>query len=114
MIEKDVGEKRTFTTGATRSTSIDKGRFDLLPWTAIQRLATHCAKGAEVHGERNCEKGIPMHSLIDSSIRHLSNYLQGEREEPHLISALWNIAFAIQTEILNPEMQDIPNRMEDK
>ena len=55
MIETGVGEKRTFTTGATRSTSIDKGRFDLLPWTAIQQLAIHCAKGAEVHGERNCE-----------------------------------------------------------
>ena len=103
--------KRTFESGATRSISINKGRFDLLPWTAIQQLAIHCAKGAEAHGERNCEKGIPIHSLIDSGIRHLSNYLRGKDEESHLVSALWNIAFAVQMEIDNKECQDIPNRL---
>jgi len=104
-------EKRTFESGATRSISIDKGRFDLLPWTAIQELAIHCAKGAEIHGERNVDKGIPIHSLIDSAIRHLSNYMRGKDEEPHLVSALWNIAFAVQTEIEHDECQDIPNRI---
>ena len=105
------GEKRTFTTGATRSTSIDKGRFDLLPWTAIQQLAIHTAKGAEVHGERNCEKGIPMHSLLDSAIRHLSNYMRGEDNEDHLVSAMWNVAFALEMELNHKEMQDIPSRI---
>ena len=104
-------EKRTFESGATRSISIDKGRFDLLPWTAIQELAIHCAKGAEVHGERNVDKGILLHSLLDSGFRHLSSYMRGMTDEPHLISALWNIAFAVQTEIEHCECQDIPNRI---
>ena len=112
MIETGIGEKRTFSTGATRSTSILKGRFDLLPWTAIQQLAIHCAEGAEVHGERNCEKGIPMHSLIDSSIRHLSDYMRGEYKENHLVSAMWNVAFAIEMEKHHPELQDIPTRID--
>ena len=104
-------DKRTFESGATRSISVDKGRFDLLPWTAIQELAIHCAKGAEIHGERNVDKGIPIHSLIDSAVRHLSNYMRGKDEELHLVSALWNIAFAVQTEIEHKECQDIPNRI---
>jgi len=106
-----IPNKRTFESGATRSISIDKGRFDLLPWTAIQELAIHCAKGAEVHGENNVNLGIPIHSLIDSAIRHLSDYMRGETSEKHLVSAMWNIGFAIQTEILMPEYQDISNRI---
>ena len=100
-----------FKTGAIRGKKdAFKGRYDLLPWEAIHELAIHCAEGAEIYGERNCEKGIPMHSLIDSGIRHLSCYLRGMKEEPHLRAALWNVAFAIWTEIKHPELQDIPAR----
>jgi len=106
-----LDDKRTFETGATRSISTSKGRYDLLPWDAIHQLAIHCAKGAEEHGERNCEKGIPLHSLLDSATRHIGCYMRGQTKEPHLVSALWNIAFAIEMEINNKEMQDIPYRL---
>ena len=109
---RDSEEKRWFDTGAVRNVEEGKGRYDLLPWTAIHELAIHCKEGADIYGERNCEKGIPLHSLIDSAIRHLSCYLRGMDDEPHLRAAMWNIAFAIQTEKLIPEMQDIPVRME--
>ena len=73
---KDSGTRREFETGAVRDIQEGKGRYDLLPWEAIHELALHCEQGALKYGERNCEKGIPMHSLIDSSIRHLSCYMR--------------------------------------
>lgn len=109
-IIKDSGHRREFKTGAVRDMAEGKGRYDLLPWEAIHELALHCERGAVKYGERNCEKGIPVSSLIDSAFRHLSKYMQGEADENHLTAALWNIAFAIQTEQLRPEMQDIPSR----
>lgn len=109
---KDSGERREFETGAVRDIQEGKGRYDLLPWEAIHELALHCEQGAQKYGERNCEKGIPVHSLIDSAIRHLSYYLRGMKDEPHLRAAMWNIAFAIYMEQKHPEMQDIPARKE--
>jgi hypothetical protein len=110
VIKKDT-QLQTFETGAIREVKdLSKGRYDLLPWEAIHELAIHCAEGAQMHGERNCEKGIPLHSLLDSAIRHLSCYMQGQTDEPHLRAAMWNIAYAIWTEKHHPEMQDIPAR----
>lgn len=109
---KDSGERTEFSTGAVRDMHSGKGRFDLVPWEAIWELAKHCEAGAEKYGERNCEKGIPIHSLIDSAIRHLAKYLMGWNDEPHLRAALWNVAFAIYMEQKHPEMQDIPTRKE--
>ncbi len=107
---KDSGNRREFETGAVRDIQDGKGRYDLIPWEAIHELALHCEQGAIKYGERNCEKGIPVHSLIDSAIRHLSCYLRGMKDEPHLRAALWNVAFAIWMEKKKPEMQDIPQR----
>lgn len=107
---KDSGHRRMFETGAVRDMVQGKGRYDLIPWEAIHELALHCEAGAQKYGERNCEKGIPVSSLIDSAFRHLSTYMQGATDEPHLRAALWNIAFAIYMEQKHPELQDIPAR----
>lgn len=107
---KDSGHRTEFTTGAVRDMHQGKGRYDLLPWEAIHELARHCEEGALKYGERNCEKGIPIHSLIDSAFRHLSCYMRGMKDEPHLRAAMWNIAFAIYMEQKHPEMQDIPTQ----
>ena len=109
---KDSGQRTEFDTGAVRDMHEGKGRYDLLPWEAIHEVAKHCEAGAAKYGERNCEKGIPIHSLIDSAIRHLSCYLRGMDDEPHLRAAAWNVLFAIWMEIKRPQMQDIPCRME--
>lgn len=108
----DTGNRTQFETGAVRDIHEGKGRYDLLPWDAIHELAQHCEQGAKKYGERNVEKGIPIHSLIDSAVRHLSCYLRGQRGEPHLRAAMWNVAFAIWMEKNRPEMQDVPARRE--
>ena len=60
----------------------------------LKDLAIHYQKGAEKYGERNCERGIPLWSFIDSGRRHLCQYFIGEKDEPHHISAIWNFAMA--------------------
>ena len=76
-------------------------------------VSKHCEEGALKYGERNCEKGIPIHSLIDSAFRHLAKYMMGMKDEPHLRAACWNCLFALYMEIKHPELQDIPTRMEE-
>lgn len=60
-------------------------------------LAIHFQKGAKTYGERNCEKGIPLWSFIDSGRRHLTQYVIGLEDEPHHISAIWNFMMAAWT-----------------
>lgn len=108
---KDSGDRTTFETGAVRDMHEGKGRMDLLPWEALIEVSKHCEEGAKKYGERNCEKGIPIHSLIDSAFRHLAKYTIGMDDEPHLRAAAWNILFALYMEQVRPEMQDIPARM---
>lgn len=103
-------EFKDFGTGAIREDKTGKGRCDLLPASALIRLSKHFEKGAVDHGERNWEKGIPMHSFLDSALRHLFKYLDGMDDEDHLCAAAWNIMCAMWTEEKHPEMQDIPTR----
>ena len=103
---------REFDTGAIRDDATGKGRYDLLPFAAIHALAQHCERGALHYGERNVDKGIPQHSFIDSAMRHLSQYVQGDPEDYHLVAALWNIAWACEQEAKRPEMIDLPERTE--
>jgi hypothetical protein len=108
----DSGDRTEFETGAKRDMHVGKGRLDLLPCNAILELAKHVENGALKYGERNVDKGIPQHSFIDSGLRHLFKYLRGDRDENHLVAALWNIAWAVDQEVSKPQMQDIPSRME--
>lgn len=80
---------------------------------ALVEVSKHCEEGALKYGERNCEKGIPIHSLIDSAFRHLAKYMMGMKDEPHLRAACWNCLFALYMEIKHPELQDILTRMEE-
>lgn len=111
---KDSGQRTRFKTGAFRDMHAGKGRMDLMPWEALIEVSKHCEAGAEKYGERNCEKGIPIHSLIDSAFRHLAKYTIGMDDEPHLRAAAWNILFALYMELVHPEMQDIPARMKER
>lgn len=109
---KDSGERTIFPSGAVRDLVPGKGRMDLLPWEALIEVSKHCEEGALKYGEHNCEKGIPIHSFVDSAFRHLAKYTCGMNDEPHLRAACWNLLFALYTEIKHPEMQDIPAILE--
>lgn len=110
----DSGNRREFSTGAVRDMAGGKGRMDLLPWTAIMEVSKHCERGAVKYGEHNVDKGIPVHSFIDSAARHLGKYIEGWEDEPHLVAAAWNLLWAIQMEIKKPELKDVPWKEEVK
>jgi hypothetical protein len=111
---KDSGEKRTFETGSVRDKRDGKGRCDLLPACALLRVAKHYEAGGKKYGDRNWEKGQPIGDLLDSGIRHLLNYMDGQADEDHLAAAAWNILGAIWMEEKKPEMQNIPSRVAEK
>lgn len=111
---KDSGARQDFTTGSRRDSREGKGRFDLLPMRALQRLARHYEAGAKKYGDRNWEKGQPISRYMDSALRHTCKYLEGQRDEDHLIAAAWNLMCAADTEervksgLLPKELDDTP------
>ena len=74
---------------------------------AMLELSKHFAAGAEKYGERNWEKGIPVHCYIDSAVRHFLKYAGGEKDEPHGRAFIWNIVCCIWTIKHKPEMNDM-------
>jgi hypothetical protein len=117
---KDGGTRVTYDTGAQKEDSSQtegKGRYDLLPPTALRRIAEIYRKGAIKYADRNWEKGIPLHRFLDSAMRHLSQYQEGMQDEDHLAQAGWNILALLHTEeminrgILPRELNDLSSYM---
>ena len=104
---KDSGNRSEFPTGAVRDMSEGKGRMDLLPWNAIMEVSKHCEDGAKKYGENNVDKGIPMHSLADSAMRHMAKFIAGHKDEDHLRAAAWNILWALEFRETMPELNDL-------
>lgn len=109
----DSGDRTEFGSGAVRDMHEGKGRFDLLPMCVLMRLARHYEAGSKKYGDRNWEKGIPCHSFADSTMRHLVKYMDGWRDEDHLIAAIWNLCGLAWTEEKKPELMDIPARKDE-
>lgn len=72
----------------------------------LLEVAKHFEEGAEKYGENNWQKGIPVHSYIDSAIRHLLRYWNNENDERHDRAFCWNILCAIWTCENKPELND--------
>lgn len=95
---KDSGNRTEFVTGSVRDIREGKGRFDLIPYRALKRIAVHFENGAKKYGENNWRKGQSMHCYLDSAIRHAYSYIEGARDEDHLAAATWNLLCALHTE----------------
>lgn len=116
----EVLERRSimkdYQTGAVRDTG-GKGRMDLLPMCALLRVSHHMEDailpdpetGVAHYPERNWEKGLPLHTMIDSAFRHLAKYVDGRTDEDHLCAAATNLLMAMWIEEKLPEMIDIPS-----
>lgn len=103
---KDSGDRTEFETGAKRDMHAGKGRMDLLPWYGFMEVSKHCEEGALKYGEHNVDKGIPLHSLLDSASRHLAKYMVGMDDEDHLRAACWNLLWALNQRETHPELDD--------
>lgn len=64
--------------------------------------------GAAIVGgiKHNVDKGIPLHSLLDSASRHLAKYMVGMDDEDHLRAACWNLLWALNQRVTHPELDD--------
>ncbi len=113
-IVHDTGNRIPMGTGAIRDTQENKGRFDLISPHAMMRLAKHYENGAKKYEDRNWEKGIPASRCFSSCVRHLFQWLSGDREEDHLAAAAWNIFCILDFEHTNPDMLDTPGYDIDK
>lgn len=98
-----------------RENAPDKGRYDLISPIFLRRIAVVLEKGAAKYADRNWEKGIPLHSYMDSALRHLSQVIEGKTDEDHAGQAAWNLMAYIHTKemidrgLLPKELDDLPN-----
>lgn len=76
--------------------------------TALLELSKHYEDGCQKYGERNWEKGIPVHCYVDSAVRHYLKFRRGDTDERHDRAFLWNIIGAIWTIDNRPECDDLP------
>ena len=111
-ITKDSGKREDFKTGARRDIQLDKPRYDLIPPSALKRLADLYSRGAVKYGENNFQKGIPFKRVYASMYRHMIQFAEGENTEDHLAAVAWN-AFALmfyQEQIKNKRL---PKELDD-
>jgi hypothetical protein len=77
-------------------------------YTAMLEVAKQYEDGCKKYGDRNWEKGQPLHVFIDSGVRHYLKFKRGDTDEPHGRAFVWNILGAIWTQQNKPEMIDLP------
>lgn len=112
---KDSGKRISFDSGAIREPNNDRGRYDLISPIALKALAIHMERGATKYADRNWEKGIPMSRHINSAMRHLQQYLEGDRLEDHLSACAYNVFAVIHTtemikrDLLPADLCDLPD-----
>lgn len=82
-------------------------------YDSLLELSKHYENGAIKYGEHNWEKGIPLHSFIDSAIRHFMKDKRGDKDEPHDVACIWNIVGAIWTKQNKPELDDFCQRIKE-
>ncbi len=114
FVIKDSGKREHFETGAQRDTQEGKGRYDLLSHHAARRKALVYEKGAVKYEARNWEKGMQISRMFSSTLRHLFQYMAGDRTEDHLGQAGFGVdgMIHIEEEVLAgklpAELHDLP------
>ena len=77
----------------------------------ILEVAMHFEEGAKKYGENNWQKGIPIHSYMDSAIRHFLKNKWGRQDERHDRAFVWNILCAMWTLENIPELDDFTDKV---
>lgn len=80
------------------------------PSEMLLEVAKHFEEGAKKYGPNNWQKGIPVHSYIDSAVRHYLKYRAGWTDEPHDRAFVWNLMCCIWTMEHHPELDDFTEK----
>lgn len=102
--EPAAGTTAKFGTGAVRSDTFEEFRYDLVSPIGLREVARTCAEGAAKYSDYNWERGMPVHDLLNHAIAHIFQFLSGDRSEPHLPHAAWNLLAAIHSAELWPDL----------
>lgn len=102
----EPGVTAKFGTGAVRSDTFEEFRYDLISPIGLREVARTCAEGAKKYSDFNWEKGMPVHDLLNHAIAHCYEFLSGDRSEPHLGHAAWNLLAAIHSNELWPQLNE--------
>lgn len=74
----------------------------------ILMVSHHYKDALSKYPERNWEKGLPTHSFVDSSVRHLLKLARGDQDEPHNNAFVWNMLGILWNDEHHPELVDMP------
>lgn len=80
--------------------------------TAYLEVSQHYAEGAKKYSDRNMEKGLPWHSMVDSALRHYTKWRRGDKDEPHARAVIWNLLTLLYMIDNKPELNDLPCKEE--
>lgn len=86
--------------------------FDTDYQTAYLEVSQHYAEGAKKYSDRNMEKGLPWHSMVDSALRHYTKWRRGDKDEPHARAVIWNLLTLLYMIDNKPELNDLPCKEE--
>lgn len=96
-ITRDSGNREEFQTGMVRDTEDGKGRFDLIPYYPLKRLAQLYERGAKKYGDNNWRKGGPLSRTLSSLRRH-AMMINEDFVEDHLAAVVFNAFALMETE----------------
>ena len=99
-----IGKTVEYETGAIRSSDAESFRYDLISPVGLKAVARACAEGANKYSDYNWERGMPVNDLLNHAVRHIYEYLSGDRSEDHLGHAAWNVLGAIHSVELWPDL----------
>ena len=88
---------------------------DIKKWdlpTMLLEVSKHFEDGAKKYGERNWQKGIPLHCYIDSAARHYLKWWRGDFDESHDRAFVWNVLCCAWTYWHKPECNDLKREEE--
>lgn len=89
--------KKEFKGGMVRGVSDEKPNYLLLWQPMVRRWAEHMTRGAVNYGKKNWMKASGEEELErfkESALRHMYQYLEGDREEDHVAAVFFNLSGA--------------------
>lgn len=110
-LDRDSGGVTSYEGGSFRDRTLGKGLYYVIPSCALKRLARRYEYGQVKYGLSEAFKdGLPVSGCIDSAMRHLVEYMDGDNTEDHLAAVMWNCAAAMYMEMEKPKWQDLAKR----
>lgn len=94
---KDSGARERYASGMERDTTEGKPDYTLIPLEFLERWAWHMTKGAVKYGRDNWRLAAGAEELTrfeGSALRHMMQWLRGDRSEDHASAVAFNVAAA--------------------